>query len=417
MSQIIRVNYMWCRKAVTKVVRQSKKTSRSGNLGFRTEQAKQSLVRYIRDRRLKSGDKLPPQEQIRNDLGLGNATITRAMKALKKNGVLSTKRRVGAYVIDPQADGHPARIIGIGALQSGDPGLGPFYSCLFHHLSTNLHELGWQAIVFHCKPTYGQSAVGLEYFPGLRRSVEEHRLDAVLLMADISQDAWNWLETRKMHPLFVGGANHMPLGVMIDYSTLAQQAIEQLLEQGCTRPALAISSGVIGDFVRPVFTRMTHHLPNFVPERFYFAHSTEKAENIAEELLHLSPFEQPDGLAILDDQIALELIAGLVQQKLAGGDYLPPFVVQTNKQIPMAFPVLPLARFEVDIDVLARETVQMLESRLKLPATPLETKWIVPQKVTDKVEGETDHVVNLPKPSLNKNKSVTRVFSSERSLV
>ena len=368
---------------------QTNKTPRNGNMGLRTEHAKQSVVRYIRDMRLKSGDKLPPNELIRTELGLGNATITRAINALKEDGVLSTKRRVGTYVGDPEADGHPARIIGIGAQKSGDPGIGPFYSCLFHYLSTYLHDQGCQAILFHCKPTHGESAVELGYFPGLQRSVEEHRLDGVLLMVDISQAAWDWLETRKMHPVFVGATAHVPVGVMIDYSTLAQQAIDELLRQGFTKPAIVIASGVIGDFVRPVFSQMTRHLPNFDPDRFYFAPSIRKTKDIAEELLRRPRSEQPDGLAILDDQIALELIAGLVRQKLNGGKYLPPFVVHTNKQIPMTFPLSPITRFEVDIDVLAREVVHMLENRLRLPATPLETKWIVPQKVTDKVEEET----------------------------
>ena len=46
--------------------------------GVKTGLVKQALVRYIRERELRRGDRLPPQGTLRKSLGFGTATIAAA---------------------------------------------------------------------------------------------------------------------------------------------------------------------------------------------------------------------------------------------------------------------------------------------------------------------------------------------------
>ena len=61
----------------------------------KTERAKQLLVRYIRDRQMTNGDKLPPQNELRRIFRYGAATISSAINALKSDGVLDVRDKVG----------------------------------------------------------------------------------------------------------------------------------------------------------------------------------------------------------------------------------------------------------------------------------------------------------------------------------
>ncbi len=350
------------------------------NLGLKTEQAKLALVRYISDLNLRPGDKLPSQETIRAELGLGNATITRALNELKQDGVLATKRRIGTYVLDSNADGHPARIIGIGAFQSGDPGVGPFYSCLLHHMLTHLTESNCQAIIFHCRPTYGKWGIELDYFPGLKRNVEQKRLDGIILMADISSRAWSWLEERQMYPVFVGANKGISSGVMIDYRQSVREAIRILFSNGVNRPAVIMYKGLTSASVKSEFIKLTGNRRGFNPRKFYFAETQAKGTppKVIEKIYSLPKNERPDGLAILDDQLANEIITEITRRRLAGDDYLPKFVVQTNKQIPIAFPIEPIAKLEVDVDVLASNVVAFLIDKLRNRQSVRKIIWISP---------------------------------------
>ena len=56
------------------------------NLGRQTEKAKQGILRYIWDRKLKAGDKIPAQAELSRHLGLGCATLDRAVKSLVQDG-------------------------------------------------------------------------------------------------------------------------------------------------------------------------------------------------------------------------------------------------------------------------------------------------------------------------------------------
>src|SRR5690625_4224160 len=56
------------------------------------------LIQYIHEHHLDVGDVLPPQEQLRQQIGFGHATLSRAMALLVDCGMITRKSRVGTVV-------------------------------------------------------------------------------------------------------------------------------------------------------------------------------------------------------------------------------------------------------------------------------------------------------------------------------
>ena len=67
--------------------------------GVKTGLVKQALVRYIRERELRRGDRLPPQGTLRKSLGFGTATIAAAIHELKEDQVLEVRDKIGVFVV------------------------------------------------------------------------------------------------------------------------------------------------------------------------------------------------------------------------------------------------------------------------------------------------------------------------------
>ena len=59
--------------------------------GRKTENLKRLLLQYIQNHELKTGDRLPSQAVLREQLGLSGTTINRAIKALEEEQILSVR--------------------------------------------------------------------------------------------------------------------------------------------------------------------------------------------------------------------------------------------------------------------------------------------------------------------------------------
>ena len=110
----------------------------------KTEHVKRMIVRYIREQQLKSGERLPSQDFFRKKFSCGTTTVRAAIEELKNDGVLEVRDKVGVYVIDPNADGHTASVIGICAIYSDSP----YYCCLLCAIQSHLNRLGCMARLF-----------------------------------------------------------------------------------------------------------------------------------------------------------------------------------------------------------------------------------------------------------------------------
>ncbi len=59
---------------------------------------RQSLTSYIRDNRLRPGDKLPPEGDLAQALGVGRSSVREAIRGLESLGLLETRHGIGVFV-------------------------------------------------------------------------------------------------------------------------------------------------------------------------------------------------------------------------------------------------------------------------------------------------------------------------------
>lgn len=352
--------------------------SRDSNQGLRTEQAKRMIVRHVRDLNLQPGDRIPSYQKLRSELGLGDATITRAVKSLKSDGVLITRRRAGMYVVDSEAGGHYGRVVGLAALRAGDRGVGPFYSYLLQALQAEFQSHGCRSELFYQNPTV-EDTVGLELLPGLERSISTGLLDAVVLTANIDHQSWQHLEEEGMYPCFVGAYTHSPRAVFLDVGGAMRSMVCELIMRGCRRPALIGGDGVVRELIWPAFCDMLKDVGGADPEWLYFTGSgVEGARQIAARILACDVADRPDGIAILDDMAALAFTSYLVRER---SDYAPQFAVMAHRQIALEYPFKDIMMFECDIDELARNTAEITLQYLVGGKRRTEQRWVSPRRI------------------------------------
>jgi len=65
----------------------------------RSQLAAEMLLKVIKDRKLKAGDKLPPEREIAEGMGVSRNTLREAVAALQIMGILEVKRSQGIFVL------------------------------------------------------------------------------------------------------------------------------------------------------------------------------------------------------------------------------------------------------------------------------------------------------------------------------
>ncbi|MBQ6472184.1 MAG: GntR family transcriptional regulator [Victivallales bacterium] len=202
----------------------------------RKNQLKRLLLQYIRDARLRPGDKLPGQSVLRQRFGCGGGTFAQAVAELCSEGVLETRDKRGVYLVDSQFGQRYSRRIGIVAGQFRN---NMTLALLLAHLVEMLNECGCRAICFYQSPdAYDHPFNGLEDISGLRLSVESGELDGVLFTILATPALESFLSAHGI------GFGYLGLRVpgrhcyYLDYETVIHQSVSILNGAGCSRIAM-----------------------------------------------------------------------------------------------------------------------------------------------------------------------------------
>ena len=369
----------------------SKRTAnhRSLPLVSRTLGAHKQLLRFIYGHGLATGDRLPPQQELRKTLNFSNDTLTAAMEHLVNAGVLVRKRRVGTVVANPDAPGQGIWSVALAFWPYSDRSV-PFDSQLFHVLQSALVREGIRCRLYAYAGSEHSGALRLGDFPALAEDVTDGYCDAVVTPAWLDVASHATVRQAGVPLIHVGSWEDAGGGVIIDQQEMAEKAVALLASQECRRLAV-----VSHDQPKPGYERYWHGFcqgltaTGLTPLRA--AHVTSDltfgvagGAVVADKLLALPPARRPDGLVVLDDWLTLGLCARLSQ----GDEYRPRIVTQSNRQAPLAF-ALPVTRFEVDIAALGREALALVHRSLRNPQAEAQVVWVPPAQPADNMEVQT----------------------------
>ncbi len=332
--------------------------------GIKKELVKQAIVRHIREGALKAGDRLPTQEELRRKLGCGSATIAAAFHDLQADGVIEVRDKIGVFVITPGADGYTGREIGL-AINAVE--VSAFRSCLANLIQVRLAERGWRTIPFFCMEPNLSGKLKLSVFPGLRRSIEQKRIEALVTLGDFNSASLNFFRNRKLPTVFVGSLETNLMRVVIDMPEFLRAALDQLRKAGCRRPGLLLSEALRPQ-LEPEFLAEAG-----VPELVFSGTYVSDGAAAARQIAQLPAVERPDGMIIFDDTLASSFTAELYRCRAANP---PRVVILRNRQNPMDFAANAPIFFEVDLNELAGMTSKFLQEQFGGVSEHIELKYI-----------------------------------------
>jgi DNA-binding LacI/PurR family transcriptional regulator len=344
----------------------------------RVVQAVKAVLRYAHSRRLKEGDRLPPQQSLRVELGFSNDTLTRAMGQLMHAGIITRKSKVGTVVADL---GRPLPNLWSVALPSFPAevvGEVPFLAQLLQFLQSGVRQAGHRCHVYPMGGRGNVESPSLTDFSGLEQDILSGAVDAVLTTLATDERHWTWASRHNLPLCHTWWWETAACGVVIDQKPMVMQAASLLADQGCRRLALVAAEPPREGFSRfwEGFTEAAAGLAGRI-ETLPLLHEGQgvlSGQRIAQRLLSMPSGARPDGLIAVDDRVTLGLTTTLV----SAGDYRPKIVVQTNRQAPLSF-ALPVFRFEVDIEQIATAAVNQLQQRLPNPSLPPRLEFIPPR--------------------------------------
>lgn len=331
------------------------------NLGRQTEVVKQAIVQYLWNERLEAGERMPSQAELCRMFQVGAATVTRAVQALEKEGVLEVRRRVGIFVRTPRPAGHMASSVGIiGQMQDR---VHSFNWLCSKYLQIYLRRNGCSCTEF---PFEGSRMTDAEImdFPGLQESLQQGLLQGIITLHNVSDATLGQLEAAGIPVCFLGSSSNSACGTVIDLLSLVDDGLQTLHEAGCRRPAVVIGA-LFQESKRQLEALLRHYRPQQPAAGILEDAKLEGGCNLARQLLAMPAAQRPDGLMVCDDFIAQHFFAELVRLQDVALEYWPLCVNVCNLQASLDFPCRELARYEVDIQEMAELVGSLMMRRLK----------------------------------------------------
>jgi DNA-binding LacI/PurR family transcriptional regulator len=368
--------------------RNSSSSLAASEVDSQVSKACKQVLRLIWSRGLDCNDPLPTQRELQKMYGFSHNVLTPAMQRLARAGVVTRKVKVGTLVVDRRAFREPIwRVaIAVNFLEQHDSS--PFFSLLAGYVQRELMNLG-------CRPRlYLRTALpaepsdrrdSLSIYGSLGQDVRQEFLDGAISLGSIDEKEWH--SFARNVPL-CGFAEAAGCGAGVDQQAMAQDAVALLASKGCRRLTI-ISNALIPTLRRfwdgfeqgiekAQLKRWSGELIStggLVKEHLHSASWQIAAGQSAAKVIAAMPKrERPDGLIVVDDFTA----AGLTMTLRELGDYRPRIAVLTNLQVPQVY-ALPVFRFQLDVDLLARRGVSVFHKRLLNPTLPAHMDWVAPR--------------------------------------
>lgn len=314
-----------------------------------------TIVRLVWRLGLRPHDRLPSQNELVEQTGFCNNTVTPAVKLLAEAGFLENTRKVGRILLDRRK--WPDQLWRI-AVPYGPPDDQPgcqFAAIQLCFLQSRLQALGCKCISLPRLPQFfGCGIHELNHFAGLEELVKENRLDGILTSARFSPDVIRNCSGRNLPFCLISGDQNAHLRVEFDTVHLIDCAMERFHRSGIRKPLLLeCNDSDLRNSGSPESRHFLQLAKQYGMETD--AHSVFTGSVV--ELLGKAPEAasgpEHDGVLILNDVVGS---AWSISLALAGRR--PLLAIQTNRQIVLAY-ALPHIRYEYDVESIASHAVDL----------------------------------------------------------
>lgn len=336
------------------------------------------VLRYLRTRQMKTGELLPAQPQLRQELGFGNDTLVKAMKWLMEDGVLERRQRVGTMVCDISKATLVDHKVVLAMVSHTKLANEPFYGNLMRSLDGYVGQiLGAQMRIITQRDTEScLSKWPLESFTGLKELIDAGDVDAVICPIGTAVQDVQQVMSMGIPWLHVSSWEQPLCGVAIDPKPMLMEACQMLIERGCQRISLVNYRMRIPEQPRlwEGYSQASSELGfEMQPILVTGEISIDAGRRLAQRLLQMPLDQRPDGLMLIHDTVASG-VTDVLRDQLA---YRPQIAVHANVPGSVIFGI-PVIRFDVDIYKLARQTVDLLQTLWKHPHDSANYQWYVP---------------------------------------
>jgi len=334
---------------------------------------------------LACGVPLPSVTEIRAELGVGQATVEKALTLLEQQGLVVRKPNKGVFVADRLATGEIAIVLKESLLGLNTS---PIYSRSCSLLHNELHALNpkW-AVKLHigAKTVPERVPANLD----LLEPAVLPRLRGVLSFHPLFEMGKKLIATGvKVVYLGTGEAPFGP-GVFLDGKQMLQDGIRHLAASGC-RSVVLLYSRYVGkkaqDFIPVPAVAVTAAECGLKFRSEWIGHESGGwTERHGYELfmqLWDKP-DRPDGVMVADDILCHGVLRAILERQVN----LPRdlcLVTHANRGFGFPYP-RPVTRVEYDLEEWAKKAVRMLEALIKGQSLENKAEWVT----ANLVKGDT----------------------------
>jgi DNA-binding LacI/PurR family transcriptional regulator len=333
--------------------------------GGQTESLTQALICHIHDLHLKPGDRLPTQTALRKQFGVGGTTIQRALEVLKKSGIVEIRPHKGVLLRQLEPDGMTGREIGLVCVRRSH---NPYFASLLQALQMKLYESASLCKLFLRNYPDMTDVDSLSYFDGLKRCIEEKRIQGLLTTVSLDSEAWSLIRKHDIPVVSLFSASKNK-GYKVSASLPMEAAFRLVRERGFRRPAWIQCGYPMLDDIRRGFRKNC----SLDPEKYLYPVRKDivaedappdwgpELRRILRSMISLPERERPDVLVIPDDFIVADFHRILLSERLKGLKWNPHFIYIRHKQLPVFLPEdIPGDYFEIDLMKYAETAVETL---------------------------------------------------------
>ena len=313
------------------------------------------LRKQIIEGRFPPGGRLPTQMQLVDQFGVSGVTIQRALDRLMREGFICTRGRNGTFVAN-----HPPHLYSYAVVFRDEPKVGRSrYHQMLEGQALRLQRSGDRKVTIFNRITGHDDT---EPSRQLLAMVRSHQMAGLVLIdGDTFRDT-PLLDESGIYRCAIMSRKVDALGCPIvfpDMTGMIDVALDTLVQRGRRRVATLVTLGVfteVGDYLRHAMQNrgITTHdrwmqiVPHDVPEAV--------RNNV---LMLMSGQDRPDGLFIVDDNLAEGASSGLV---MAGVHVPRDLEVVAHCNFPWLAPsVLPMQRVGFDTRQIMETAVNVID--------------------------------------------------------